>query len=441
MGIFLLTVYLSSTHTWCGHEGQLHIEIADVGIALGAGHSNLYTIQPGNRAPPMSTGGILRTAQLVDQIEHRSIDGTVRRLLIADDGWQITNGERGVLHNLKIPSGVRRGWPPLLLGMDGPFAWFVSSAHMIRVDLTAERSQVRSSRMGRSSHDWLLVKAGERARVIDDDVVLDCDPSLKCERVLELPSSARSIAHSRHGLLVATAQSLIRIRGTEIETLSPLEPGVLCSHMTGTAWSAVQADGPTQLTRVGETVEHYSLIDLLMQALPNAAETNALAWADALLDVDWPSRVRIAERFSESESSTLRRVAALLWSGEQGTSALARLWLLGHDKDESVRLTAVLASGDWCKSNGKVPCRAVLAAFLNDQEIEVRWTARDLLLDIDPAAAIEGAPSEYRLEAVSKLSSRWSRKGETVVREILERMLSDSDPSVRAAAQMAVIAH
>ena len=86
-----------------------------------------------------------------------------------------------------------------------------------------------------------------------------------------------------------------------------------------------------------------------------------------------------------------------------------------------------------------MPCRAVLAAFVNDPDDEVSWTARDLLLDEDPWAALDGAPAPYRLEAVSRLSSRLAMSGSPEVRAVLERLTADADPSVRAAAQMAVI--
>ncbi|MEM6532787.1 MAG: hypothetical protein AAF654_09185 [Myxococcota bacterium] len=437
MTAFVLLAVFAAPDAWCGRDGSLHLELKGAGISLSSGAPELYLATVDR--PEDAENALLRGGQTTGGIEFRQSDGELRRLVIDGSGWRLLDGYDELLKNFRVPNGFRRGVAPLLLGVAGPYAWFASSSHIVRIDLGADRGHLRSGRIGRKALGWIFVAAGETARVIAEDKLLSCEPNLRCQEELQLGSPAKQIAHTSSGLLVATDSSLLRVDGLEVTTVFSKSPTALCAFSGGTAWVAIPGKAPLDLYTVNEETESHPLPDLLLGALPKASPEAALAWADVLVDFEWPNRRGLAETFSDAESSTLRRVAALLWRGEPGNAALARLWLLGHDRDRYVRETAVHSSREWCRRDEKMPCRAVLAAFVNDREREVSWTARDLLLDEDPWTALEGAPVDYRLEAVSKLSSRWAKRGEAEVREVLERLSADADPSVRAAAQMAIV--
>ncbi len=454
MGL-LLTAFLAAPQlaSWCAEEGTLHIELGGAALELRDHRPVLSRQREGYQVPKLSMGRLFRGAHPVDRVDFRAPDGTERRLRIDGEGWKLLDGDGGLVKNLRVPNGFRRGVPPLLLGLGGRYAWFASSTHLARLDLAAERQFFSSSRLSRKSLEWIFVSAGARARFIDEQRVLDCEPNLRCEERLALAEPVESVATHPTGLLLATPSRVMRLAPAQEEPVQDAESsapaaealvdgraGAMCGERgSGRVWIAIERDSSLELIRVGESMERFTLIDLLRRALPNANSDAAEAWADALVDAQWPARKSLAEAFSESKSPALRKVAALIWGGEKGNPALARLWLLGHDDDLEVRVSAVHASASWCRADSTMPCRAVLAAFINDPDDEVSWTARDLLLDEDPWAALQGAPVPYRLEAVSRLSSRLSMSGSPKVRSILERLAADADPSVRAAAQMAVI--
>ncbi|MEL6545860.1 MAG: hypothetical protein AAFQ82_14620, partial [Myxococcota bacterium] len=313
----------------------------------------------------------------------------------------------------------------------------------------ADRALVSAARLGRKTLEWIYVGAGERARFIEGNRLLECDPNQRCTEILRLEGAVAHVAPHRDGLLLSTESGLSRLAtepGTELEPKAEVSPMVegetlaLCSAPDRTSsWAALRHAGALKLIRIEKEPVHYTLVELLRRSLPTASADAAEAWADALVDSQWPDRRALATEFSESKSPSLRKVAALLWGAEAGNPALARLWLLGHDDDLEVRVSAVHASASWCRGDAKMPCRAVLTAFVNDPDDEVAWTARDLLLDEDPWAALDGAPAPYRLEAVSLLSSRLAMSGSPQIRTVLERLSADADPLVRAAAQMAVL--
>ncbi|MEL7305239.1 MAG: hypothetical protein AAFZ38_05910 [Myxococcota bacterium] len=432
--------------SWCDVDGALHLELGQAELVLRDQRPALATLTRQHRTRVLRTGRLFEGARPTDRVDYRGLDGTVGQLSIDANGWRLTFG--GESRALKLPSGFRRGVPPLLLGVEGRHAWFVSPTHIARVDIASPKANTSVGRLNRRVLEWIFVAAGEKALFVDGRRVLSCEPNLRCREVGSLASPAEQVIDSHVGHLMATSDAVIKmILDEESDTQFQLEEVVkgradaICAAHNH-AWIALKDGESFRVVRLqGEKApKSYKVVDLLEKAMPSSGANAAEAWADALVDARWPGRKQLGLAFADSKSSSLRKVAALIWGGEPGNASLARLWLLGHDQDLEVRISAVHASSNWCRRDTKMPCRAVLAAFINDPNNEVSWTARDLLLEDDPWAALEGAPASYRLEAVSRLSSRWAMRGEPRVLEVLERLSADADPSVRAAAQMAVIA-
>lgn len=436
---------------WCNEDGGLHMGLHRAELILRDERPVLGLRGRHFRPSTLSSARLFQGARPVDRVDYRIGDDVMSRLLIQDNGWQIV--ESSTPHPLKVPVGFRRGIPPLLVGASSHFAWFVSATHLARVDLDVDGDGVISAKLNRRLLGSTVVEANERLKVLNGRRLLSCSAQLRCEEIASLQAPVRSIVGFRDGYLVATDRSVdyvelnesrvgdaaVDSRPVKIEEISNEGADTLCGGIY--AWLVRDKETTLEFVRVNSSLElrSFSLLEILERALPVADSHAVEAWADALVEAHWPGRRSLAEKFSDSKSASLRRVAALLWGGEPGNGSLARLWLLGHDADVAVRLAAVHASATWCQRDRKMPCRAVLAAFVNDPYDEVSSTARDFLLADDPWAALEGAPASYRLAAISSLSSRWQRYAEPHVFEVLERLSTDVDPKVREAARMAVI--
>ncbi|MEO0814657.1 MAG: hypothetical protein AAFY60_17480, partial [Myxococcota bacterium] len=351
MTSLLLALYVMSPTSWCGDDGTLHVELGSASLELRDQLPVLSRLREGHDVRDLSTGRLYRSAHPVDRVEYRSSDGTERRLLIGADGWRLVDETGAEVRTLRVPTGFRKGVPPLLLGIEGPYAWFVSPTHLARVDLAADRALVSAARLGRKTLEWIYVGAGERARFIEGNRLLECDPNQRCTEILRLEGAVAHVAPHRDGLLLSTESGLSRLAtepGTELEPKAEVSPMVegetlaLCSAPDRTSsWAALRHAGALKLIRIEKEPVHYTLVELLRRSLPTASADAAEAWADALVDSQWPDRRALATEFSESKSPSLRKVAALLWGAEAGNPALARLWLLGHDDDLEVRVSAV----------------------------------------------------------------------------------------------------
>ncbi|MEO1170730.1 MAG: hypothetical protein AAFX94_01590, partial [Myxococcota bacterium] len=313
MGVTLFLALVASPVAWCGSDDSLHVEVDRAGLVLGSGEPELYVPDAVER--PESPGRLFEGARATDRIEYRQADGTLRRLVIDGRGWRLTDGEDQLVKNFRVPAGFRRGVPALLLGVSGAYAWFASTSHVLRIDLGAERGHLRSARIGRKVTDWIFLSAGETARMIDGVRVLRCEPSFRCVEEFSLPAPATQIARTVGGLLVATETGLVRLGENTSNAVLATPPTALCGFSGGTGWVAFSGDAPVELASVDEELTVHRLTEILLRALPKVDAEVAAAWADALVDSEWPDRRKLAEEFSESESAVLRRVAALLWRG------------------------------------------------------------------------------------------------------------------------------
>ena len=152
----------------------------------------------------------------------------------------------------------------------------------------------------------------------------------------------------------------------------------------------------------------------------------------------WPELERMALAVMRDERAAVRQHAAEALGRVRGARATAALWLLGRDEVAEVRVEALYASAARCQDDPAVTCPHALSAFLSDGDTDVAWTARDLLLDFDPRAALDDAPADYKIDAVAALVGRLQRHGDLLAERALEMLAADPEPVVRAAARMAL---
>ncbi|MEM6730839.1 MAG: hypothetical protein AAF658_04745, partial [Myxococcota bacterium] len=129
----------AEVHAWCADNGVMHVDLGRASLELGDHRPHLSTLRAGTSTKALQSGRLYLNAHPVDQVEYRGTDGDVRRLVVNGSGWKIFDESGAEIRNLRVPTGFRRGVPPLLLADRGRFAWFVSSTHVLRVDLAADR--------------------------------------------------------------------------------------------------------------------------------------------------------------------------------------------------------------------------------------------------------------------------------------------------------------
>ncbi len=272
-----------------------------------------------------------------------------------------------------------------------------------------------------------------------------CDPAGRCSRVQSLPYEMNAAVPSGAGMLLAiggTSPGLYRAELGRLGAPSLVVGGEvlsLCPASDQLAWAVLARDGAWLIARVDATsVQLLPATELVAAALletPSLGPDDVRRAVDVLV-ADGYRRPAEAARLEAEPVRELRAQAPRLWLLDPDARGTARLWLLGHDADPEVRQGALEAVSERCPALPEPTCVALLTVFIDDASLEVSWTARDALLWRRPERALAGAPSNYKLDAISQLAARMQRLGEPAVREALQLLVADEDPAVRRAARV-----
>ncbi|MBN1962517.1 MAG: HEAT repeat domain-containing protein [Deltaproteobacteria bacterium] len=135
-----------------------------------------------------------------------------------------------------------------------------------------------------------------------------------------------------------------------------------------------------------------------------------------------------------SQQSNIKSLAASIIAKENNTKATERLKKLSIDTVSEVRRAALDAIA---KVSTQLPREITiqrLQFFKNDQQQDIAWKARDLLMPLAPELALLDAPTEYKIDAVTILLARCKQNGENSIKVALRILQKDDDDAVRSAA-------
>ncbi|MFC1611543.1 hypothetical protein ACFL6C_11340 [Myxococcota bacterium] len=366
------------------------------------------------------------------------------RLVLAAE-WVLRWGEQEA--RLKMPGVIREPGQVEILGVAPNAVWVAAPGVVARVVM--KDAVVEAGRVGRRRHVPQPLAVGEDALLVTGNQVLRCSAPRQCRTLGRLPMTVDGVVNGPGGWLLAGSGSepgLYRALANAPLAASLLIAGevvALCGTGDGDSWAVVRRGQEVRLVAASvgtPAVRPFAPSEILTQGLTDTqVEPDVVGRVlDTARRQRWPQLERMVLNVMHDTRAAARRHAAEAAGDVSGARGTAVLWLLGRDPDPSVRLEALRASASRCVEDVTLSCIHALATFVGDDESEVAWTARDVMLDHDPLAALRGAPAGYKLDAISTLVARLQRHGGRSVEQALELLAGDRDPRVRTAARLAL---
>lgn len=364
--------------------------------------------------------------------------------LVLGAPWRVRAPD-GLEKALATPRGFKTSQPPRVLAMTNGVVFLATTDRVASVDTVSATSH---------SSQWLgagapvVIGVGEQhLRIVSGRKLFDCDDEASCfevgESALEVKSSIPGegfvVLHgtySREGIFGVEEADLAAPRALAVgRVLAGCDLGASQS-----LWVVEPKDASLLVVRVsGASVEATTselLGELVARAVARATERPDAAvqvLVDWLIEQDARGLEPVLMALARAPEASLRAFAAERLARFGSVAAYARLFVLGHDPEATVRIAAVESASAWCQASRWVGCVEALAPFTDDTDPEVAWIARDALLPIDPGLALAGAARSYKLAALSTLVSS-AQRGSAWAAVAFELLLSDADDVVRLAA-------
>jgi hypothetical protein len=122
-------------------------------------------------------------------------------------------------------------------------------------------------------------------------------------------------------------------------------------------------------------------------------------------------------------------------------TGITLLWLLAHDTELEVRMTALTSALARCSKEAPSTCMALLRYFGEEREAPGAWLARDALLHDDAGGASLETLTGNKLELVARLAAMMGRpQAPRAGRRALRLMAEDEDREVQQAASAVLMA-
>lgn len=356
--------------------------------------------------------------------------------------WVWQSGEVATL--LDLPRTVRQPAQAEILGCSGGVVWIAAPGIVASLALNDESRGLLDVRRVATDHDLpQLLSLRETLIVAAGAGLFECEPGRGCAELWRLPGRVELAATGEEGWLVGTSGGEPGLyRGGRGVPLHRLVPGKVVSlALVGdTAWAVIDHEGSQAIiaaslrTPAIRAFEPGELLAFAMRESPQwpNADTAAVV-LEAALTQQWPLLEDLALRAADESRAALRCVAARMLAEVRSARGVAALWLLARDPDRDVRAAALQSAGAQCEPEPRI-CVSLLSRFSDDPEPELAWPARDQMVRLDAGAGLRGAPSEYKLDLLSRLTLRIERQGPLLPPELV--LLSrDDDPQVRALAE------
>lgn len=386
-----------------------------------------------NDAGPIATG--------------ETVAGIPYRLTVGG-AWSLSVGAAQT--TLAPPAQLRNAAGLRILGGGPSRVWLAGVGVLGMVEIGTGR--IEAARLHPRRVQPLAIAVGHSAEIAVGRDLFNCDTPSSCETLANLAGPVTAVVANDLGVLLAVGGAdggLFRAQPGRLDEVVRLAAGtvdVLCEEQeTGDAWALLRQGEGVRVAAISMRTSALELLspnEVLVRGVTDPAEPDLEATDRVLAlaaEQEWPELERLALRLRNDARPIVRRSSASALAGLRSASAFAALWLLGHDADPDVRLDALYASIRRCQEDASLTCTQVLGHFLADTATDVAWTARDAMLEENPRAALQKAPSAYKLDAVAGLVARLQRDGAVSARRALELLAADHDPKVRDAARMALV--